>query len=73
MSQIQCGVAVTIITVGDSMTKNGVGFHRTFEGRVVYIHPSQQWFAVEYTVGGVALRECFRFDDVGKYVRLKEE
>lgn len=70
--RIQCGARVEIVTVGDSETKNGIGFGRTFRGRVAYVHPLRRWFMVTYEASGVVLRECYHPLDIGKYVRFLE-
>lgn len=41
------------------------------EGKVVAIHWSHRWFAVEYGEGGIKLRTSFSFNDIGSAVNFK--
>ena len=40
------------------------------EGVVKYVHPLHQWYSVEHGTDDYKWRTSFKFDDIGKRVRV---
>lgn len=44
--------------------------NKKFKGVVKFVHPTHRYFTVEYDNGAGLQKISYRFDDIGKYVKL---
>lgn len=57
-----------MINVGQKVNiKNGDEFE---EGVVKFVHPTHRWFSVEHGTEEYKWQTSFKFDDIGKTIRI---
>lgn len=59
-------------TIVDSGSTTKVDYVRPVKGVVKYVNERHRYFTAEYYINGVAVRESFKFHDIGKDVMFCE-
>lgn len=67
---IKVGQKVRINPFKDIRSYGMVMTDETVDGVVWYVHPTHQYFTVEYDCGNGLQKISYRFDDIGKNVKL---